>query len=106
MRGTFNRRSSKPKTFPKTGAKKQNDTIKKLKDRVRYLEKKIKFFEKELFKFISNPEQLTSPKERVKIKAQEEQLPLDEWRKDFLKKFKESLKQREKVHGSQSTKDD
>lgn len=96
MKGTSNRNSSKHsrRTFPKEGEKKKNELIKKLKDRVKYLEKKSKFYEDELCKYVENPENLTSPRQKTVIQKPEDRMSLDEFRRDFSKKFKESLKER------------
>tara|TARA_R110000868_G_C10973188_1_gene771524 strand:- start:58978 stop:59217 length:240 start_codon:yes stop_codon:yes gene_type:complete len=71
------------KVFPKEGDKKLKDTIKTLRAERRTLQKKIKFLEDELIN-------VTKPvRQRMKAPT-----PLSdkEWREEFAKKFKDSLK--------------
>lgn len=78
------------KTFPKEGEKKKNETIQKLRGRIKYLEKKVKFLENELInvvKPVRRDPKLEEPTGNVE-KSKEE------WRKEFLKKFRQSLKER------------
>lgn len=91
MSETSSRNSkSQRKTFPKEGEKKLKDTIQKLKARNRYLEKKIKFYEN---KVVEN-EGLFIEGETIQphLKADEIANKKEDFRKEFLRKFRESIK--------------
>lgn len=81
------------KTFPKEGEKKLKETIQKLRARNRYLEKKIKWYEK---KAITQ----TIQADQKDIILGNKELPkkpetTEDFRKRFLKEFRESLKKRD-----------
>lgn len=70
------------KTFPKDELGKAKETIGKLKAERKTMLKKIKFLENELIN-IQKP---------VRLRKQQKQLTDSEWRKEFSRKFKDSLK--------------
>lgn len=86
----MDRKSKQRNTYPKEGEKKSKDTIQKLKGRNRYLEKKIKWYEKELIHISSGERKIkkTAPSSVTAAHKREE------FRKDFLARFKDSLKER------------
>lgn len=69
------------KTFPKDREKKLKDTIKELKAHINYLEKENKFLNAELQGRIPS----TKPKAKVELSH-------EEWRRDFLKRYKREVK--------------
>lgn len=89
MTGTSNRNTGKQhdkrgkqQTYPKDNEQKQKETIRKLRAERRKLLKKIRFLEDEL---------INVQKVRVR-KEPKPELTSDEWRREFARKFKESLK--------------
>lgn len=68
------------KTFPKNKEKKLKETIQELKARINQLEKENKFLNQELQGRI----QVAKPKSKV-------QSSFDEWRIDFLKRYRKEV---------------
>lgn len=73
------RRSS---TFPKEGVKKDKQTIRDLKAQINKLEKEIRFLERELLAIMK------PVRERKPVKPDPS---FEEWRRDFLKRFKKEV---------------
>jgi hypothetical protein len=97
MTGTSNRnigkqhdKKGKTQTYPKDKEQKQKDTIQKLRAERRKLLKKIAFLEDEL---------INVQKHRPR-KEPKPEMTRDEWRKEFARKFKESLKNKEEPSGT------
>lgn len=76
------------KTFPKDGEKKKNEQIKELKAHIKYLEKHVKFLENEILNSVKPVRRKPKLKEPTGTKPK---MTREEFRKDLLKRFKESL---------------
>ena len=72
------------RTFPKENKKKLNETIKDLKALVRQQQKEIKFLRNEI-------ENVMKPIRTRNPHVEKEQLSTEEWRKDFIKRFKRDV---------------
>jgi hypothetical protein len=70
------------KTFPKEGTKKDKQTIRALKAQISALEKEIRFLERELLNIMK------PVRERKVVKPDP---TFEDWRKDFLKRFKKEV---------------
>jgi len=84
---------TKHKTFPKEGEKKLKDTIQTLRSRNRYLEKKIKFYENKVVE--DEGVLIKGETSHHHLKTDEINKKKEDFRKEFLRKFRESIKERE-----------
>lgn len=80
--------SGKRITYPKEGEKKLKETIQKLRAELRKVKKQKRILEEE----IAN---IMKPVRTRKKHIDREKLTSEEWRKDFMKRFKENLKKRQ-----------
>lgn len=78
----------KHKTYPKEGVQKQKDLIQDLKDKNRKLRKENKFLRDEL-------KNIMKPVRVRKEHKDDASMTHEEWRKDFVRRFKEDLKERQ-----------
>jgi predicted nucleic acid-binding Zn-ribbon protein len=71
-------------TYPKENQKKLNEVIRDLKALLRQKEKEIRFLRDEL-------ENLTKPVRDRKTHVEKDKLSQDEWRKDFIRRYKRDV---------------
>lgn len=79
-----NSRGGVRQTFPKDGLKKANETIQELKAIIRQNEKDNRLLREEL-------ENIMKPVRKRKHHIDRNKMPMDEWRVDFVKRFKKEV---------------
>lgn len=72
------------RTFPKENQKKLNETIRDLKALLRQKDKEIKFLRDEL-------DNVMKPVRDRKTHVEKDKITHDEWRKDFVRRFKRDV---------------
>jgi len=72
------------KSFPKEGRKKENETIKELRATIKSLEKQVTFLKNE----ITN---IMKPVRDRKPHIDRSKMDYDEWRKDFIKRWRKDV---------------
>lgn len=72
------------KTFPKENQKKLNQTVSDLKAELRQRNKEIKFLREEI-------QNLTKPVRERKLSVEQQKPTLEEWKKDFIHRFKRDV---------------
>lgn len=72
------------RTFPKENQKRLNETIRDLKAELRQRDREIKFLRDEL-------DNITKPTRERKTHVEKDKLSQEEWRADFIKRFKRDV---------------
>lgn len=72
------------RTFPKENQKKMNEIIRELKSVVKQKDKEIQFLRDEL-------ENVVKPQRDRKTHVDKKEVTVDEWRKDFIRRFKRDV---------------
>lgn len=93
--------------YPKEGYQKLAETVKDLKSKNRQLRKRVKFLESELeniMKLPKNKERIKKPREELseelKLKYEDisQEESIENWKKDFLKRYKKVKKPNDGEH--------